>query len=192
MYMGDGDMINFKADLAKWGEDIANHHLPRWEELPDLELYMDQVITYIENKVSIFSDSKDKKLLTPSMVNNYVKLKLIPKPIKKKYNRVHLAYLIAISILKQVLTIQEIKDGIMYQVKVCGEKEAYNLFCYEQEEAIRSMVKQISSKDKKVDLTSIDLDNIIVKTATLAFASKIIAEKAIELQKNALEDFNNE
>lgn len=80
----------------------------------------------------------------------------------------------------------------MYQVKVCGEKEAYNLFCYEQEEAIRSMVKQISSKDKKVDLTSIDLDNIIVKTATLAFASKIIAEKAIELQKNALEDFNNE
>lgn len=185
-------MINFKADLAKWGEDIANHHLPRWEELPDLELYMDQVITYIENKVSIFSDSKDKKLLTPSMVNNYVKLKLIPKPIKKKYNRVHLAYLIAISILKQVLTIQEIKDGIMYQVKVCGEKEAYNLFCYEQEEAIRSMVKQISSKDKKVDLTSIDLDNIIVKTATLAFASKIIAEKAIELQKNALEDFNNE
>lgn len=185
-------MINYKADLAKWGEDIANHHLPRWEELPDLDLYMDQVITFVEKNVEIFSNSKDKRLITPSMVNNYVKLKLIPKPTKKRYNRVHLAYLIAISILKQVLTIQEIKDGIMCQVKISGKKEAYNLFCDEQEKAIKSMVKQINFEDQNSDLISRDLDNIIVKMATLAFASKIITEKTIELQKDALEDTKDE
>ena len=86
------------------------------------------------------------------MVNNYVKLRLIPKPIKKRYNKVHLAYLIAISILKQVMTIEEIRDGIIFQAKINGKKGAYNLFCEEQERALKSIVNQINPRSPNTTL----------------------------------------
>ena len=129
-------MNNIHKGLTELIDDISKFHIPRWEELPDIELYMDQVLTFIEKNIRIFSKDSNKKVITPSMVNNYVKLKLIPKPIKKRYNKVHLAYLIAISILKQVMTIEEIRDGIIFQAIINGKKGAYNLFCDEQEKAL--------------------------------------------------------
>lgn len=73
------------------------------------------------------------------MINNYVKLKLIPKPDKKKYGREHLAYLVAITILKQVLTIPEVRDGIVWLAEKVGPKQAYNLFCQEQERELSAL-----------------------------------------------------
>ncbi len=79
--------------------------LPRWEELPDFGLYMDQVIVLIERA---FDDLLPKGEITKSMVNNYVKVRLIPRPVGKKYEREHLAMLLMICILKQSLTMEEI------------------------------------------------------------------------------------
>lgn len=181
-------MDNIEKELIKLIEDISKYHIPRWEELPDIELYMDQVITFIEKNIRIFSDESSEKVITPSMVNNYVKLRLIPKPIKKRYNKVHLAYLIAISILKQVMTIEEIRDGIIFQAKINGKKGAYNLFCEEQERALKSIVNQINPRSPNTTLdTKVNPDSLAVKMSTLAFASKIIAEKAVELQKNYID-----
>lgn len=181
-------MDNIEKELIKLIEDISKYHIPRWEELPDIELYMDQVITFIEKNIRIFSDESSEKVITPSMVNNYVKLRLIPKPIKKRYNKVHLAYLIAISILKQVMTIEEIRDGIIFQAKINGKKGAYNLFCEEQERALKSIVNQINPRFPNTTLdTKVNPDSLAVKMSTLAFASKIIAEKAVELQKNYID-----
>lgn len=177
-------MNDIQKELKKMCDDISKYHIPRWEELPDMQLYMDQVITFIEKSVRIFSNS-DKKVITPSMVNNYVKLKLIPKPIKKRYSKVHLAYLIAISILKQVVTIEEVRDGILFQAKINGKKGAYNLFCEEQEKALKSIINQINSGTQStISDEKINIKNITVKMATRAFASKIIAEKTVKLQKD--------
>ena len=185
--------MNIQKELIKWNEDISKYHIPRWEELPDIELYMDQVVSFIEKNIHIFSDEPNKKIITPSMVNNYVKLKLIPKPVKKRYNKVHLAYLIAISILKQVLTIEEVRDGIIFQAKINGRKGAYNLFCEEQEKAFKYIIGQINSKSKCIPLdANINLENLAVKTATMAFASKTIAEKTIELEKKYTGGYKNE
>ncbi len=178
-------MEEIEKEIIKWNEDISKYHIPRWEELPDIDLYMDQVVTFIEKHICVFPDEPSKKIITPSMVNNYVKLKLIPKPIKKRYNKVHLAYLIAISFLKQIVTIEKIRDGIMFQAEINGKKDAYNLFCEEQEKALKSIMTQISTETNCSVLDSkINPENLAVKTATLAFASKIIAEKTVELQKN--------
>ena len=172
-------------EMKKFCEDIITFHIPRWEELPDMELYMDQVITFIESNISFFSIITKEKFITPSMINNYVKLGLIPKPIKKRYNKTHFAYLIAISILKHVFTIGEIKDGILFQSNLNGEKDAYNSFCEEQEEALKYLIGQINPQDKSNTEISLDLTpaNLAIKMATLSFASKIIAERIIELQK---------
>lgn len=179
-------MNEIQEEMKKFNEDILNFHIPRWEELPDIELYMDQVVTFIEKGFSLFSASTNEKIITPSMINNYVKLNLIPKPVKKRYNKIHLAYLIAISILKHVFTIQKIRDGIHFQAELKGEKIAYNTFCEEQEVAFKNLINQINLGNEVLAPAAINFntDNIVIKMATLAFASKVVAERIIGLKKN--------
>lgn len=86
-------------------------YLPSWQQLPDLDLYLDQVLLYVNQQTSPFLVSKEKQL-TPSMVNNYVKHGYIPKPSKKKYNRTHLARLIILSICKPIFPIADIQEII--------------------------------------------------------------------------------
>ncbi|MCQ2452374.1 MAG: DUF1836 domain-containing protein [Oscillospiraceae bacterium] len=81
--------------------------LPKWEEMPDLDIYMDQLLALITRYLKGGPESYSKDL-TPSMVNNYVKQSIIPAPVKKKYNRPHLAALLIVCLLKPVLPIPEI------------------------------------------------------------------------------------
>ena len=103
---------NLLSAYSKIGPALAEFSLPSWEELPDLELYMDQVISLIKKYLNLFYDATGaEKFITPSMINNYVKLGIIPAPVKKKYSKKHLAYLLVICSLKQTLdmsTIQKI------------------------------------------------------------------------------------
>ena len=80
-------------------EEIHLKKLPLWEDLPELELYLDQVLYYV-NKVSQTRVDRDVKGITSSMVNNYVKNGHLEKPVKKKYQRHQIARLIAIAFLK--------------------------------------------------------------------------------------------
>ncbi len=174
-------------ELEAWSEQIYNVHLPRWEELPDMDLYKDQVITLIEKYVGGLMTAEEK-ILTPSMINNYVKWKMIPAPNRKKqYNRVHFAYLIAITILKQVMTIKEVKEGILFQAKVEGTHKAYNFFCDEQEKALRIIMSTINSSIKSTSFDkNIDENDIALKMAAIAFAAKLIASKKVKLQEDSI------
>ena len=73
-------------------------HLPRLEELPNIELYKEQVIELLE----LYLKPLGIRPITASMINNYTKLNLIPAPIKKKYSRKHLAHIFIIALLKDV------------------------------------------------------------------------------------------
>ena len=88
--------------------NISNHSIPKWKDLPEIDLYMDQVIALME-KYLANDNNQDSKLITPSMINNYVKHGIMPPPTKKKYSREHLAYLVIICSLKQVMPISNIK-----------------------------------------------------------------------------------
>ena len=89
-------------------EEIVNIDLPQWELLPDIGLYMDQVITLMDRT---FSPALPKGEMTKSMVNNYVKVGLIPRPAGKKYDREHLAMLLMICVLKQALSMESMQAG---------------------------------------------------------------------------------
>ncbi|MEI5991934.1 hypothetical protein A5881_003473 [Enterococcus termitis] len=182
-------MNEIKTSLQIWGKELVDVHLPRWHELPELELYMDQVITLVERYLSPVILKEKHTLLTSSMVNNYVKLGLIPAPKKKRYNQKHLAFLIAITLLKQVLTIPEIKQGILYQGAAIGIREAYNLFCEEQEAALTVVVAQALGNQPVAAFDQpISVDYMAVKGATLSFATKLFTEKVIELEQKYLEE----
>ena len=108
-------------------------HIPRFNELPRVPLYKDQVITYLENLVKEINIDNEEKILTPTMLNNYVKQRVVSPPKDKKYNEKHLAYLIVVCLLKQVFSLQEICELINIQIESCPIEVAYDYFCSEVE-----------------------------------------------------------
>ena len=91
--------------LSQWLDGMEKFELPEWEQLPQLELYMDQVIILLKQYLSALYHGDEDKAITASIINNYVRMKVMPPPVKKKYARVHLASLIIICVLKQSLSI---------------------------------------------------------------------------------------
>lgn len=100
---------------------------PKWEEIPSINLYLDQVLLYVNQICPPASPDKEKGL-TASMVNNYVKHGYLPKPDKKKYQRKQIARLIAITTLKSVFSIQEIAQTLNTLHTYTNSEELYNAF----------------------------------------------------------------
>lgn len=177
-------MSDTEQSLLVWIEELQRYRLPRWEELPDIELYMDQVITLIERYLSPLVGQKDSKVITAAMINNYVKLNIMPKPNKKKYERIHMAHLIVITILKQVLLIPEIKQGIYLQTKINEIPVAYNAFCQELEKALCAMGEKclsLSAGQAPAPGEPVLPEQLGLQMACVSFASKIFTEKIIVL-----------
>ena len=119
--------------------------LPRWNELPDLELYMDQVIALVRRYLDGYP-SVGGKSLTPAMVNNYVKQGVLPAPKGKKYTKQHLAHLLAICILKASLPIASIRQVIARELEQNTEAETYDCFCDLLEEAGRNAAQALAAE----------------------------------------------
>ena len=94
-------------ELKKWLEGLKDSSLPQFDSLPDVSLYMDQIVSYIEGILEPYSRD-EQKLITSFMVNNYVKAKIIEAPILKRYNKNQLSYLIAICLLKQITSMSNL------------------------------------------------------------------------------------
>lgn len=108
---------------------IQNFHLPRYQEIPDVGLYLEQTAKYIDSYLSPLQDIS----ITPSMISNYVKKKIITHPVKKQYNRDQIAYLIFIAIAKSVLSLDNIRIMFEIQHQTYDNEIAYNYFCQEFE-----------------------------------------------------------
>lgn len=182
------EVISMTEERMDWLNGIINYHIPRWEELPDIDLYMDQVLNFIEKYALLPTREDDSPCITKSMINNYVKLGLMPKPVKKKYSRTHVAYLIAITMLKQVLTISEVQQACIQEIRKSGEREAYNLFCSEQERAIRQMVGKMTQQNlaQAGEENEFNQNHAVVRLAADAFAAKILAQKMIQFENENL------
>lgn len=100
---------------------------PKWSELPTIDLYLDQVLLYV-NQLDSSSIVDDDKGLTAAMINNYVKNGHLDKPIKKKYSRRQLARLIVITCLKNVFAIQEVSKTITSLTKDGDSEAMYDNF----------------------------------------------------------------
>lgn len=87
-------------------------HIMRIEEMPRIELYLDQLISLVSTELSPLYEPDDK-IVTGSMVNNYVKQKVMPAPTRRRYNRAHLAALMFVCCLKRVLTISQVSSLLL-------------------------------------------------------------------------------
>ena len=141
MYIEKPKLIKTFSELE---ENFASYSVPTWEELPDIELYMDQVISILKKYLEMYYETiGTDKIITSSMINNYVKLKAMPAPIKKKYSKIHIAYLIMISSLKQALSIPTIQKILTLYDDDTQTKALYELFCKNQLKAFCYITEKV-------------------------------------------------
>lgn len=172
--------------LLRWQNYLNKHNLPNWDELPSIGLYMDQVITLISQYLSFLPANTDDQVITASAINNYVRMKIMPAPEKKKYNRIHLAYLIMICSLKQSLSISDIQRIIPAVLNESEVKDAYNDFVSKYTSSMNLFVDLVEEQTKSIFDESGDIDqnvnSFVLLTAVVANFSKILTTKMLDLQ----------
>ena len=135
---------------------------PKWKEIPNIDLYLDQVLLYVNQVCEPISSESDKGL-TASMVNNYVKHGYLTKPEKKKYQRHQIARLIAITTLKSVFSIQEIAQTLNTLQTETNSEQLYNAFVDYMNEGIDPENPIIQTSCQTVKLYYQTLDLILTK-----------------------------
>jgi len=116
-----------------------------WEQLPDIGLYMDQVVTYLERQLDVFRKPGEDHLVTPSMVNNYAKAKIVPRAEGKKYGQEHIALLLSVFTLKRVLSVQDM--GALFEglKDAADTREFYGHFRRAMEYSARDTAAEVKA-----------------------------------------------
>ena len=167
-----------KALFKEYSNIITNYSLPTWDSFPTIDLYMDQVITLLEQYMAF---AGDEKIITQSMINNYVKLGIMPPPINKKYSRVHLAYLVIICILKQTLSMGTIQKIIPCTLTPEEVGKTYNLFIQNQSKAFSYVIDSIKRvADPVLEDDDISrLDDLLIQLSIASNICKIFTDKIV-------------
>lgn len=140
----------------------SNFSYPKWEDIPNIDLYLDQVLLYVNQVCAPISPDKEKGL-TASMVNNYVKHGYLTKPDKKKYQRRQIARLIAITTLKSVFSIQEIAQTLNTLQTQASSDQLYDAFVDYMNHGIDPENTIIQTSCQTVKLYHQTLDLILIK-----------------------------
>ena len=135
------------------------------DDIPNIELYMDQVTTFMEEQLASTKRYDEDKILTKTMINNYAKNKLLPPPEKKRYSREHILMLIFIYYFKNILSISDIQTLLtpiaQKYFKSMTEKDMtyiYNEVFSMEKEQIESLKKDLLRKYKTAQDTFSDAD----------------------------------
>jgi hypothetical protein len=143
-----------------------------WHELPDIALYMDQVVSYMPRQLIHFDDGE---VLTSAMVNNYIKDGLVPRAEGKRYTPVHLGYLTAVCALKKVLSVRDI-GTLLAAGQSTGKSnpEIYDYFCRALDRAMTDTSQTIDGEAQRSDLPKIALDLALRSYANQLACARIL------------------
>ena len=155
-------------------ENIRKFHLPRYEEIPNVGLYLEQTTKYINE----YLDPIQEGTMTASMISNYVKKRLISNPVKKQYNRDQIAYLFFIAVAKSVLSLDALTNFIRVQQKTYNLQRAYNYFAAELENLL---LYTFEVKDTMDTIGEDDTEEKrLLYSCIVAVTQKIYLEKCLE------------
>ena len=143
-----------------------------WQELPDMALYMDQIISYMPRQLIHFDEGE---ALTSAMVNNYIKEGLVPRADGKRYGPIHLGYLTAVSALKKILSVRD--TGILLaagQARNKTPEELYTYFCAALDRALADTADTIDENATREDLPRLALDLALRSYANQLACARIL------------------
>ncbi|MGN0479206.1 MAG: DUF1836 domain-containing protein [Hominenteromicrobium sp.] len=170
--------------MMEWAQQAEQYGLPDWEKLPSIPLYMDQVMMFTGEALALFERDENQNLLTSSMINNYVKNGLVEHPVHKKYSREHLSKLMMTSMLKQVLSIQDIS------VLFSGSEDSrtlYAAFVSAQDNALHETAAQIHPEADESELRAMALRLAAEANARRAVAERILTALSEKKEKKSAE-----
>lgn len=175
--------------LNEWLAELDSKHPAEWDMLPDIGLYMDQVQTYIDRQLGLYRRDEKDRLLTPAMINNYIKDNLIPRAESKKYAPVHLALLILIGTLKQVMSIPNLNQMLTVYREPEEVAALYNHYREIQRSSLTDIASQVLSQtnvlQNEVDSPDAEnteaLRNLALELSIEARTRILIAEKILAL-----------
>ena len=136
--------------LREWIDCMRQVEMIPWSNFPELDLYMDQVITLMNRQLEPLYVESDRPL-TPSMINNYVKDGVMPRPTHKKYTREHLTILSLICMLKSEFTLPEVRELVTSLSGFYSTEELYNAFCESQIAHLRETAAKLEPIDSMSD-----------------------------------------
>ena len=190
----DNDLIAGK--LRRWEKYLEHYRLPAWEQIPDFGLYMEQVVQLLKQYLSYLPPGlKQSQTITSAAINNYVRTKMLPEPRKKKYYRVHIAYLIMICTLKQSLSLSMLQTLLPGNLPEEDVPRAYSCFAQRHSLCAQYFVDQVKLSaatmlDHAVvtELAVQDTTELIASAAILSGLAKLFAEKLLLLKDKTLEN----
>ena len=173
------------GDAMKEIEELKAHLSRKrpdgWEELPDLALYMDQLISYMPRQLLAMEESD---ALTAAMVNNYIKAELLPRAEGKRYGRKHLAYLTAICALKPVLSMRELAEllsAVDHQHVIA--EDWYGFFLGKLDESMTAVADSLDEGAGEADLSALAL-----RLALDSYANKLACQRVLAAMRGKPQD----
>lgn len=184
-------MKECRKRIEAWLLDHERSNPPAWDSMPNIDLYMDQVLTILERQSTDAKAGTDAKPITASMINNYVKDGTIPKPYKKKYNKEHLAFLLMLTSAKQVLPISDIAKLLNTRETDFSIEEKYVVYSELQRQSfemvaaeIRKALDEMGDQCDKAQLYML-ASKLALEADIMVSASKMIIRKALAGSEDA-------
>lgn len=160
-----------KETKEQMAASVSEFRLPRFEEITNVGLYLEQVTKYINEYLAPF----EGLTITASMISNYVKKGLVANPVKKQYNREQIAYLIFIAAAKSVLSLDDISLFLQMQKQTYQAQKAYDYFCLEFENVLQ-YIFGLKESLETVGMEHSD-EKIMLRNTIITVAHKIYLEK---------------
>lgn len=169
-------------ELAQLKQQLTEQRPDSWDDLPDIPLYMDQVVGYLARQMV---NTGEGDALTSAMINNYIKDGLVERANGKKYGQEHLAYLTAIAALKQVMSVREMKVLTTVGRELRAPQRQYEYFCQYLDQAMADAAAGINE-----DIPDQDLPKLVLELALRSYASGLACHRALTIlaQRTGHED----
>ena len=173
-----GDRLMKQETKQLISRSIKNFRLPRYNEIPNVGLYLEQATKYVCEYLAPLGEYT----LTPSMISNYVKKGLIANPVKKQYGRDHIAYLFFIAMAKSVLSLDALTGFIKLQQQTYTLPKAYDYFA-QQFECLLRFTFEVDDTMEVAGEDSTD-EKRLLYTCIVAAVQKVYLEKCLEAIAN--------
>ncbi|MBR2258153.1 MAG: DUF1836 domain-containing protein [Blautia sp.] len=162
---------------------FAGFRLPRYQDIPDVGLYLEQTVNYVNSYLHPFFDAQ----VTGSMVSNYVKKKLLKNPVKKQYGREQISTLFFLAVAKSVLSLDHLSVLIEIRDEGYTPSGFHDRFCRELEETVQAvLLRQEKGSSEAKDVpdcflpeTGMESENWIIKSTITAVVHKAYLDQWI-------------
>jgi hypothetical protein len=156
-------------NFRTWLELAKQFELPLWEDLPELDLYMDQIMIYFRTQFAYLNEEEIKRWMSPAMINNYVKKDLLTRPNNKKYNKEQLSGLMQIAALKTILSIEDIGHMFTAMASIAAPQSRHDDFAKTLAGSVQDEISSLQERLQGMDAA-----------ASLMLARQLALEAAIK------------